>query len=143
MDTSLSERGKSVSIARRNNEIILLFSTDTELARNVLGVARLCDAVFLYMEYLSRPILIFVELKGKNIKDAAEQLSSTIRAVRAILNRSIKRNFPEHGDLRAIVVRAGSAPQNQQEIAERFFKETGVRLHLVRERADLRDFLIQ
>jgi hypothetical protein len=139
--TSLSEQGKTVSITRRNNEIVLMFATDSQLVRDVLNVARVCDAVFLYMQYLSRPILIFVELKGKNVKDAADQISSTIRGVRTLLNRSVRRNFPERADLRAVVVRSGSAPQNQQEIVERFLKETGVRLYLVRERGDLRNYL--
>src|SRR5437868_1197511 len=86
--TSFSEQGKSVSIMRRNNEIVLMFATDSQLVRDVLGVARVCDAVFVYMQYLSRPILIFVELKGKNIKDAADQINSTIRGARSLLNRS-------------------------------------------------------
>ncbi len=139
--TSVSERGKSASLTRRNNEIVLMFSTDSEVVRAVLGVARVCDAVFLHMQHLGRPVLIFVELKGKNVRDAADQISSTIRGVRSLINQSIRRNFPQSGDLRAVIVRSGSAPHNEQQVIDRFWRETGIRLHLVRERADLRKYL--
>jgi hypothetical protein len=140
--SSYSEKGKSVSIAKRSDESVLLFHTDNAAARSVLGIARSCDVTFLYMRHLSRPVLLFCELKGRNVADAAEQIESTLVAIRGIIQRTIRRDFPRNGDVRAVVVRSGSAPNNQSAIQERFWRRTGVRLQFARERADLRQFVV-
>jgi hypothetical protein len=139
--TAYSEQGKSVSIARRGNEFVLLFQTDNDVARSVLGITRSCDVTFFYMRHQERPILVFCELKGRNVSDAADQISSTLLAVRTILRQIIGRGFPQNGDIRALVVRTGSAPHNQSAIQESFFRRTGVELLFARNEADLRDYL--
>jgi hypothetical protein len=139
--TSYSEKGRSASIAKGNDETVLLFKTDCDIVRRVLSINRACDIAFLYMKHRTRPILLFVELKGKNINDAAEQIKTTMQAISNIIRNTIHPRFPEKRDVRAIVVRSGSAPQNQFEIQEKFFRETGVRLQFAREKADLRQFI--
>lgn len=139
--TSYSEQGKSVSIARRKNELILLFQTDNDVARFVLGITRSCDVTFFYMRHRQRPILVFCELKGRNVSDAADQISSTLVAIRTILQQTVTRDFPRNEDIRALIVRTGSAPHNQTAIQESFFRRTGVELQFARTNADVRNYL--
>ena len=139
--TSYAEKGKSVSIKKEHDELVLVFQTDNAVVRSVLGIARSCDVTFVYMRHRRRPILIFCELKGRNVDDAAEQVQSTLTAVRRAVKNIIAADFPQNGDIRALIVRTGSAPHNQGAIQDKFQRETGVRLQFARERADLRSYL--
>jgi hypothetical protein len=139
--TSVSEQGKRAAIAKRANEVVLLFRTDCGNVRRILGIQRVCDATFMYMRHRGRPLLLFVELKGRNVSDAAEQISSTMQAIRNVIRDTVTPNFPQAADMRAIVVRSGNAPQGQGALQEKFFKATGVKLQFAREVADLRDYL--
>ena len=139
--SSYREKGKSVSIAKARDELVFVFHTDNTTARSVLQIARSCDVTFVYMKHRRRPILIFCELKGRQIDDAADQIQSTLLSVRRALREAINRNFPDDPDLRALVIRSGTAPHNQSAIQERFFRQTGVRLQFAREHADLREHI--
>jgi hypothetical protein len=139
---SYSEKGKSVAISKRVDELVLVFQTDNAIARAILGITRSCDVTFLYMRHRSRPLLFFCELKGRNIRDAAQQITSTLLAMRRMIQTTVSRDFPRNQDLRAVIVRSGSAPHNQSAIQEQFLKDTGVRLQFARERADLRQFVL-
>jgi hypothetical protein len=139
--TSLSEEGKSASIARRNDETILMFLTDSDVVRRELGIKRACDAVFVYIRQRARPILLFIELKGSDIQGAADQIRFTAEGVRKLVNSDFSTTFPNPDDMRAVVVFSGSAPRSQAEILERFERDTGFTLRLVRETADLRKHL--
>jgi hypothetical protein len=139
--TSIPGKGDSrASIQRREGELVLVFDTDNATAREILGISKCCDAVFLYMVSRSRPVLLFVELKGKDVATAAEQITSTMQAIRKIVNKTIYSDFPKSSDMRAVVVRSGPAPQDQSRIQSKFFGATEVRLQFAR-KPDLRDFL--
>jgi hypothetical protein len=139
--TSIKERGNRASIGASDGEIVLVFRTDTDLLRKNLGIAKVCDAAFFYMQYGERPILFFVELKGKNVREAAEQIVSTMKALGGLLRTVGGGDFPKPGDMRAVVVRSGAAPQDQSKIQDMFWKKTSVTLYFARENADLRRFI--
>lgn len=139
--TSFSEKAKSVAIRKRTDEIVMAFRTDSPEFRGITNVQRASDVAFLYMRHLGRPVLLFVELKGSDISHAADQLQATIEAVRKLIRNTVHSSYPECSDVRAIIVRSGSAPANQTLIQERFYKATGVRLRFARDKADLRDFV--
>jgi hypothetical protein len=139
--TSFAEKGKSVSISRGDDEIILMFHTDCDAARKALKIEKACDVTFLYMKHQQRPIFIFVELKGKDISRAAEQIKSTIDGLRRLLKQAISPHYPNNEDLRAIVVRSGSTPRDLSRIHDKFFSDTGVKLQFGRQAADLRRFV--
>ena len=86
-------------------------------------------------------VLAAPRLKGRDVRGAAEQIASTLGAVRPIIRAEVARDFPQDQDLRALIVRSGSAPNTQAAVQERFFRDTGVRLQVARETANLRAFI--
>jgi hypothetical protein len=139
--TSFTEKGKTVTIAKRDDETILMFRTDSEIAKKILQIPRACDITYFYMRHRQRPKLLFVELKGKDIGEAGEQLRITIQRLRELIRAQTHPNFPQNIDIRAIAVRTGSAPHAQSKIQELFLRQTGVPLQFARVEAQLRDFL--
>jgi diphthamide biosynthesis methyltransferase len=86
------------------------------------------------------PRLVFVELKGTDVKSAAEQLKETVRKVTQALG-AVSSAFSSKNNLLAVVVRAGSAPRQLGEIQRKFQKEVGIPLHILSSPADLRKIL--
>src|SRR5262245_32924662 len=84
--TSVAEERIELSIARRRDETILLFRTDSEKFRTHFyapdGPQKACDALFFYKYADKPPVLVFVELKGANLAHALDQLKETIGAVK-------------------------------------------------------------
>jgi len=139
--THFDEKGKSVRIKPEGGETILVFKTDSDAFRKEFRVGRASDVLFLVQRPRARPRLLFVELKGTHIGDAADQLKETVAAVSRSLQQRLGLEYPTPADMTAIVVRGGSAPTNQQDIQERFYKATKLRLNIEREAVDLRKYL--
>lgn len=140
--TSLSEEGLALSLPRQADETVLLFHTDTKAFRAAFFPDQnqhiSCDALFFYKHGLRSPVLVFVELKGANLKHALDQLTATITAV--------KPSLPPKAELRALVVTDGAHPTTNMAAQKKF--EANVHVDLYIERAarrkkplDLREVL--
>lgn len=138
---AMNEKGKRAALALRAGESAYLFRLDNESSRTNLGLQRVCDGVFVHWLHGQRPKLIFVELKGTDIQHGATQLAATLRAVQRSLNERTGNRFPAKGDIRACIVRSGSAPHGQTRIQETFYRDTGVALLFARNTLDVRSLV--
>lgn len=140
--TAEHEKGKSVRIEPKADEVVLLFKTDHATARKYLGITAASDVVFLYVRHQQPPRLVFVELKGSDLKKAADQLSNTIAAVKRRLTQIIGPSRANVVRMTALVVFSGAVPKaNFGKIQKDFFSSTGIALNTQRETADLRPFM--
>ena len=88
--TSVSESGVSANLQRGSDESVLAFRIDTDGFRkrfNLSNPARVCDALFFYKVKESDPLLMFVELKGRDVAGAIQQLEQTLSTVRRELEQ--------------------------------------------------------
>lgn len=138
--TSHKERGNKASLQRLRDEVVLLFQVDNDEARQAFGIGRACDLAFFYMKHRERPRLLFVELKGRHITDAVEQLRQTIIGAKRFLFNITGNTFPLPDDMRAIVVRTGASPRIEPTLQRRFQAATAIELQFTRD-SDLRPFV--
>jgi len=124
---------------RENDECVLVFDLDNDHFRKEFEVdedeKRVCDHLFFHKKAEGPPTLVFVELKGSDVKHGITQLRSTIEMMR--------RRLPKYAgrDLVAVVVTSGGAPRNLDDLCEDFWKALTVRLHVKRGKVDLRSLL--
>ncbi|KYF52493.1 hypothetical protein BE04_06265 [Sorangium cellulosum] len=144
-DTSHGEAGKRVSLQREAGETVLVFHADTQEFRRRFGVTHACDAIFFYKRPPAPPLLLFVELKGKEIADGAIQLRETLLAVRRELAAALRDGAPRAEQLRAVIVCSGVAsPREHGRVRAEFERATSVPLlvkTVKRGTCDLRDVL--
>ena len=138
--TSCSERGTSASIQKQPGETVLVFRTDNDEMRRAFGLEKACDRLFFYMKEQSDPRLIFVELKGTDVKRAAEQLKETVIKVKRVLG-TMASAFARTENLLAVIVSQGGAPRELEKLQQDFRKHAGIPLKISRSPADLRKFL--
>ena len=84
---SVSESGVSVGVERQADETVLFFKIDNTPVRKDLGIQEGeagCDYVAFYSKE-NRIVLCFVELKGKDVKHAVEQIIHTYRRIQELL----------------------------------------------------------
>ena len=133
---SFGESGARVSVSRPNiydsKETVLFFSIDDQsdeksTLRDDLGLeGALCDLVVFYApDSGDKKVLCLVELKGKDIKHAVEQVTNTCR--------SLKNNFNNKTHIqqitwKAYILTTGGAHKNtkrtmDKELAEYFGKK--------------------
>ncbi len=92
--TSFTEAGVQVGIRPEPGETILFFSIDDQsnvtcqFRKNLKIKGPLCDLLILYSRR-DKTTLCLVELKGKNLKHAVEQLSNTFHALRSKLRKPL------------------------------------------------------
>lgn len=138
--TKCSERGTSASIKKQPGETVLVFRTDSHEMRQAFGLEKACDRLFFYMKEQSAPKLVFVELKGTDVKRAAEQLEETVIKVKRVLG-SISSALVRNENLHAVVVSQGGVPRQLEKLQQDFRKRVGIPLKISRSPADLRKFL--
>ena len=138
--TSCAERGTSASIQKQPGETVLVFRTDSPEMRRAFGLQKACDRLFFFMKEQSAPKLVFVELKGTDVKRAAEQLEETIIKVRGVLG-AISSAFARNDNLHAVVVSQGGVPRELEKLQQNFRKRVGIPLKISRSPADLRKIL--
>jgi hypothetical protein len=109
--TCFSEQGKSVSVIPQSGETVLFFSIDNpncEL-RQLIGLDRageaICDLLVFYAIGDKRTIC-FVELKGKDLEKAVEQVVNTHNKLKS----KLKQKFAS----KAFIVFGGSVPQDDR-----------------------------
>lgn len=82
--TTFTEHGKTVSLELRADERVRFFHIDNQPFRLHFQVTTVCDLLVEHHRQLSS-LLLFVELKGKNLRDAERQIVGAINAVRSCL----------------------------------------------------------
>ena len=138
-ETSVGEGKVRAAFQRReNDECVLVFDLDNDHFRKEFGVGnaqRVCDHLLFHKKAGAPPTLVFVEMKGSDVKHGITQLRSTIEMIRPRLPKSAG------GDLVAVVVTSGGAPRNLGDLCEDFWKALTVRLHVKTGKVDLRSLL--
>jgi hypothetical protein len=101
--TSVSESGLTISIKPSKDETIQFYCTDCDHARKKLCMVReertSCDYVVLYarnMQSNEKELLCFLELKGSDIKHAAEQIRNTCKYVHTFWKDKLERKQHEY-----------------------------------------------
>lgn len=131
--TSVAEKGITARMERKPGESVLAFRIDCDEFRRHFGTRRVCDALFFYRSQENKPVLLFVELKGSNIRDGVEQLKETL----GIIEQALK-DYP--ADYRAIVVTDAGGLKSAKGLQREFQKTHKVTLSVGRE-SDLRTYL--
>ena len=122
--TSLKESGQRFHFAPKAGERAYLFASDTREFREHFRIQQSCDAVMLIETSLSRK-LFFIELKGRNFEEAADQITEALIAVR----RAVPRDCRESTEFEAIVIARGGTPgQDRRKALEKFWNRTRVKL---------------
>src|SRR5262245_16617401 len=104
--TSFGEQGLSAQIKPEGKETVLVFHSDTEIFRDTFGLSpedNVSDAIFFYKKEASRPIVLFLELKGTDIEHARKQLTMVIKVVRDKMGAGVR----SETDYRAIILTSG------------------------------------
>ncbi len=128
--TSIEEQGLKLSIRPNGDETILVFGTDcAEFRRSFYAPEAdqlASDALFFYKRADKQPVLVFVELKGRNIDHALKQLRATILAVK----RGVEAALGGATTCLALVVSDGATSKTRQNKQRDFETETGVPLRV-------------
>lgn len=113
--TSISERAASFNVGKTQGNAVLVFNVDSEAGRKAIGLSKdskACDGLVAVLSQ-DRQVLLFVELKGSDVKHAMEQLKATIGAVKETMHSQTWNQFKKI----ALIVRSGRsdrAPQSSQ-----------------------------
>lgn len=97
-DTHATESGLTVSVAKRKNEIILFVKTDNDHARKHLEMPendkKSCDRLILYAQNDNKKneLLCLLELKGKKLEHAVNQIINTHKYFLILIEKSIERH---------------------------------------------------
>ncbi len=86
--TSITESGLTISTNRLSDEIIYFYRVDSEEGRRDLDMvdAKVCDCLILYIKEIEPDeTLCFLELKGARLDDAKEQIISTHRKLKQMV----------------------------------------------------------
>lgn len=131
--TSVNESGLTVSTERLPGEIILFFHTDCPEGRKSLSMVgegvKVCDYLVLYLkDGEDREIVCFLELKGKNLGDAKEQVFSTEQRVLALAKEKISQERLKSSiGWKVCICLHGQAPRNrtriEDELKDKFGKD--------------------
>lgn len=94
--TRVQEEGIRVSTTKMAGEIIILFHTDCDEGRRGLKMEapgiKICDYLFYYTkEGKKAEVVCFLELKGKKLEDAVEQVHKTHMQLEAMSKEEIHR----------------------------------------------------
>jgi hypothetical protein len=130
--TSYSEPGTGwgVSVQPIKDESILFFLTDCDEFRKCAEATlnrkpvHICDLLVYCKQAAKNTILLFIELKGSDVKHAAEQLTQTIQTI----SRQISPEHLKQISRRTLVLATGSAPKDLKDIQKAFFKALGIEL---------------
>ncbi len=128
------QKGKSVFISVNDgNEYVIFFKID---GGYISSSDRKADYMIYYHDFNNeKRYLLLIELKGSNVKDAIQQLETTI-------NHNKIKNILEgfQGIKVAIVISHGGSPSPIKEYEAKFRKRYGISLQVFRrKRLDLRE----
>lgn len=111
--TSYSEQNAKVTIRPVTGEVVCLYVLDTAAVREALKLKKCCD-VGVAWALEERRGAVLVELKGRHVGHAAEQLAETANAVYRQIPAGVRRV--------AAVVSGGASPSNRQAAEDKFMK---------------------
>jgi len=113
--TSYNEYGIRVSVKSKGGETVLFFVIDSNSNncsnfRDVIKTDVICDLLVYYSTDASNKKICLVELKGKDVEHAAEQLIETKEKTENLLKDKKYRNIIWKG----LIVHRSSAPRQQK-----------------------------
>ena len=147
--TRVRESGLIVSTEVLAGETILFFHIDCEDGRNSLGIAgkgaKICDyLVFYTKDDDSKEIICLLELKGKDLNSAIEQIIQTYRNIHVMAKEHLGKHVQQIR-WKTCICMHGQAPRNRQSDRDtliRVFGKENVRIkHGVKHDAELGFFL--
>lgn len=144
--TSYTENGVEINIKPSSGETILFFCIDNKSnpncnLRQLLGLDRegmkICDLIVFYAKENTR-IICFVELKGRDIETATQQVINTYTYFIKLLKQSRKSlNF-----IAKVYIKSnGSAPQEIEKYKQQLKEQFGDGNYDISKNSDLGDFL--
>jgi hypothetical protein len=150
---TVEENNLSATLTPLNGmrETILVFDKldDRRLPDHYAGADRACcDAIFFYSRNLADdagPLLLFVELKGTDIRRAIEQLKNTMREVEAAVRPESLRGKTRRRA--AVIVTKATVPQlvDMRPLVSEFRRELKASIYIEQEaqgrRVDLRGYV--
>ncbi|ODS39468.1 hypothetical protein BEH94_07965 [Candidatus Altiarchaeales archaeon WOR_SM1_SCG] len=113
--TSYKEYGVSVSVKHGKSETVLFFAIDSNSNnrsnfRDVINTTVICDLLVYYSTDAGNKKICLVELKGKDVEHAADQLIETKEKTENLLKEKRYRNVIWKG----LIVHRSSAPRQQK-----------------------------
>jgi len=143
-----SGRVLSIQPNAKEGEIVLFFSIDDQSnsecqVRGLLGISgRICDCLILYVRN-DQMLICLVELKGREGKDAEEQIVNTYNYLQPPFSNFLKKSkMFSQVKWRAFIYRqGGSNRRNEEETQRRMEKAFGRGNFLFRNNPDLGDAL--
>ena len=144
--TSFSEAGGRVSVQPKSEETIHFFVIDDDInpdctLRQDLGiVGAICDLLVSYAKE-NKKLLCLVELKGKNLRRAVEQVANTYKYLR----KSLSQPQLQQIKWKAYIHQHGSSPSKTDRdwIKNRLERGFGKNNYCVSRASDLGNFLRQ
>jgi len=113
--SGVNENRAKFVLKRSGDETILVFRLDSSAGRQCLGLpghSKAADALLAVFRKSRRPVLLFVELKGSDVKHGMQQLQSTVQTVKKVLGNQWSRF-----EAFAVVVRSsGASPKLGRDI---------------------------
>ncbi|HYT43688.1 MAG TPA: hypothetical protein VEP90_15215, partial [Methylomirabilota bacterium] len=109
------------------NEIVLFFITDSEVVRQNLNIqGKICDCLIFYSRKGdSNKVLCLVELKGRKLEHAKEQIMNTYKQLRNLLEHSSCQNQLPQITWKAYICTHGDAPKEVAQCANELKKTFG------------------
>jgi hypothetical protein len=95
VDTHATDAGLKISVAKKKDEIVLFVKTDNDNARRNLQMPedddQSCDRLILYAKQNNNKneLICFLELKGKDLGHAVDQIINTHKYIFNLINRDI------------------------------------------------------
>lgn len=128
--TRAHESGLKVSTEKRPGETILFFKIDSSEGRKYLNMRgeglKVCDyLVFYAKDAENREVTCFLELKGRKLEEAVEQVISTFHHVKALTLEKIDKEWHPHLVWKACICLHGQSPRPGNRVKELLKKEFG------------------
>lgn len=150
---SIHENGITVSIERESGEIIRFFLTDCDPARECFAMQaegiKCCDYLLLYTREDSmhaNELLCFIELKGKALHKAVDQICNTFKYVTQFSQQYIHRS--QHTNVTQVVaiflherVPSGRSRREKERLEKIFDKKHIYMRHTVRHNREFSQFI--
>src|SRR6266487_1695351 len=129
--TKAHEDGLTVSIEREKDEEIYFFRMDCVEGNSCLGMKKVekekcCDyLVFFNKEKSINEVFCFLELKGKNVQKAKQQVINTYTHLSALLKENSGQNQTQVPLWSVYICLSGPAPQETQRVHNELIKRFG------------------
>jgi len=123
--TSAPGSGIKVAAKPLPGEIIILFQTDSSNGKRCLNVGseKICDYLYFYNKNADKEIACFLELKGTDLKSAAEQVEKTHEHLENLISKKVANDIPFLA--RVCICLRSHASSTSQKIRDKLIKIYG------------------